>query len=236
MKKSEKGSLNRRLLLIYTGYFVVLALGFMHSIMPSLSSAMRIGIAQGESMAELNARGIEHDWYLVTVKPDISSCKWSELQSSQEGVLLSNSMYEGFVSITAMHDHSLPELRERLANLSNLSFMLELVTIFAWVAILVLVGLIINSLRKSIRDNQIIDSRNILKMRLIGIMIIIDQVAEAVIIVVGHRMLSIASGGELIMQGFPIEYGQIVLGLLIIFTAEVFALGARLSEEQKLTI
>ena len=35
---------------------------------------------------------------------------------------------------------------------------------------------------------------------------------------------------------FTVSYSTIIMGILIIFTAEVFAVGQNLSEEQKLTI
>ncbi len=236
MEKIEKHSLNRRLLFIYIGYFVVLALGFMHSIMPSISNAFNVGYSQSAASAQLMAQGVDHDWYLVTVKPQLFLEDWSHLSSNNRGVELGGSMYEGFVSITAQHSQTPVELREVLATLSDWSFVFEMVSIVAWVVILVLVGLIINSLRKSVRDQQPIDSRNILKMRLIGAMIIVDQIAAAVVLIVCHRMVNLASGGAINIQGLPIEYGQLVLGLLIIFAAEIIAIGARLGEEQKLTI
>ena len=40
----------------------------------------------------------------------------------------------------------------------------------------------------------------------------------------------------IIDTSFPISYWNILIGVLVLFTAEVFAIGYRLSEEQKLTI
>ena len=36
--------------------------------------------------------------------------------------------------------------------------------------------------------------------------------------------------------GFHVSYAMIIMGILILFAAEVFAIGQNLSEEQKLTI
>ena len=46
----------------------------------------------------------------------------------------------------------------------------------------------------------------------------------------------LAGSGYTVDTAFHVSYSTIVMGLLIVFAAEVFAIGQNLSEEQKLTI
>jgi len=46
----------------------------------------------------------------------------------------------------------------------------------------------------------------------------------------------LAGSGYTVDAGFHVSYAMIIMGILILFAAEVFAIGQNLSEEQKLTI
>ena len=46
----------------------------------------------------------------------------------------------------------------------------------------------------------------------------------------------LAGTGLEVDTGFAVSYGTIIMGILVLFAAEVFAIGQQLSEEQKLTI
>ncbi len=46
----------------------------------------------------------------------------------------------------------------------------------------------------------------------------------------------LAPHGEAIDTAFHVSYANIILGILVLFTAEVCAIGQNLSEEQKFTI
>ncbi|MEG2612622.1 MAG: DUF2975 domain-containing protein, partial [Alistipes sp.] len=51
------------------------------------------------------------------------------------------------------------------------------------------------------------------------------------------RAAELLAGSNLVVDTtFSISYYTIIMGILVIFTAEVFAIGQNLSEEQKLTI
>ena len=51
------------------------------------------------------------------------------------------------------------------------------------------------------------------------------------------KAAELLAGTDIIIDtSFPISYWNILIGVLVLFTAEVFAIGYRLSEEQKLTI
>ena len=46
----------------------------------------------------------------------------------------------------------------------------------------------------------------------------------------------LAGNGYAVDTGFHVSYSMVIMGILILFAAEVFAIGQNLSEEQKLTI
>lgn len=221
--------MNRRLHLIYIGYFVVLILAFMQSFMPMFSRAVQAGIDL--------ANEHNHPLYLVAVQPELFSLPWAEIPASCEGVRLNGTLYEGFVSLSVDAVQQ-PVLDAVLSFYDSVISLLDWTSILSWLTILVLTALIIRSLRKSVRNQVPLPARNITLMRVIGALIIFDQLCQASNYAIGHKMvkLVIANGAESFSGGFPIEYGQVILGLLILFAAEIFALGSRLSEDQKLTI
>lgn len=230
MKKMEKRAMNRRLLWICVGYFLVLGLAFMHSFMPMVGRAVRTGY----NLA------VEHNesWYLASVQPELFSSPWVEMPSASESVRLEGTLYEGFVNII-VDAEAQPELDAALALCDRAISTFDWLSMLSWIAILILTALIINSLRKSVRDQQPLPQGNITLMRIIGGLIIFDQLCVATSYALSHKMVRMAASPE--VAGYAstfstIEYGQVILGLLILFAAEIFALGSRLSEEQKLTI
>ena len=98
--------------------------------------------------------------------------------------------------------------------------------------------LIIHSLRRSIRDERPLDKRNVWYLRLIGLLTILSEVISSLI---GYAMnlqaeRLLAGSKWMVASSFELSYSTIIMGILILFSAEVFAIGQNLSEEQKLTI
>ena len=88
-----------------------------------------------------------------------------------------------------------------------------------YLAIIVLMFVIIHSLRRSIREERTLDKRNVWYLRAIGMLTIVTELIS-----------------DTVDAGFHVSYAMIIMGILILFAAEVFAIGQNLSEEQKLTI
>ncbi len=108
----------------------------------------------------------------------------------------------------------------------------------AKLAIFILMGIIFVSLRKSLREDLPLNRRNILYMRLIGFIILASELLEDLI---GWSMRNeaarlLADSTLIVDTSFPVSYWNLLMGVLMIFMAEVFAIGTRLGEEQKLTI
>lgn len=222
--------MNRRLLWIYIGYFLVLGLAFMHSFLPMLGHSVRGGV-QYATMAHP-----DHSQYLVYVQPELFATPWSEMAQPAEGVALHSSLCEGFIAIV-VDGVAHPHLNAMLESYNGAIEWLDWLSILAWVVILVLTGMIINSLRKSVRDQKPLPSSNIGRMRVIGALIILTQLLAGANYLLSHKMVRLAAP-ELAgyCGGFNLEYGEVIMGLILLFAAEIFALGSRLSEEQHYTI
>uniref|UniRef100_UPI00405609B0 DUF2975 domain-containing protein n=1 Tax=Alistipes sp. TaxID=1872444 RepID=UPI00405609B0 len=231
MERADKRALNRRLRFIYIGYFVILALGFMHSVVPLFARSLREGIQQVE-LREQTSEQEPSEWILVAVRPRLYQ------QTIQLGESLEMEPIDGLLSIEVDPTAISKERYEGVMARYEASFYLDFFVIGCWIAILVLIAMIIGSLRSSIRDEHPLPQINILYMRLIGGLIILAELCEGVIYTLGHRAVELLTAAPQGSYGefFPIEYGTLVLGLLIFFSAEIFAVGSRLSEEQRLTI
>ncbi len=218
-------------MVIYVGYFLLLAVSFISSTMPLMS----VGVKSGTALAHLEEQ--EQECYMFAVRPVPMS--WHDLSpmAELEHGYLSMNPYEGFVAL-ALDPKSAPtSLIEQLDRNSIAIFAINFVIILSWVVIYVLIAMIINSMRCSIRDQHPLPKKNILYMRLIGGFILLNVFCEWLTLHLGHKMIalvygSMPTGFERVIPSYLIA----ILALLVIFSAEIFSLGSKLSEEQKLTI
>lgn len=239
MDRKEKRSLNRRLLGIYICYFVILGVGFMHSFAPTFSIAFDEGWDRATRNIELERQGIENKTMMFSVKPSAFN-GWVGLESDSEHVGIRANVCEAMVEIE-IDDCSKVDsgIEAFLTRKYNTTLYIEFTRIFAWLAILILSACIINSLRKSIRDGRTLADSNITMTRMIGILIIAAELLSAWELHIGHVAVGEvmrANTALSVESTFPVDYSNFVFGLLVIFAAEVFAIGARLSEEQEYTI
>ena len=121
---------------------------------------------------------------------------------------------------------------------NSFCYLLMVITGLSYLTILVLIALIINSLRKSIRDEQPLRHSNILRTRAIGILILVGELSEAFMKYLNNNeAVRLLEGTSFeVVQTFPLSYWNVIVGILFLFMAEVLSLGTQLSEEQKLTI
>lgn len=219
-------------MLIYVGYFLLLAAAFLYSFLPLSQIGLRNGCKLGN--AEINSFDREQ-FYLVAVRPLPLNSLPDAMMHPVEDMAIH--LFEAFATIRINRSQISDSLVEQMDQYSLATFGLNLLSMLCWMAIIVLIALIINSMRCSIRDQRPLPSRNILYMRLIGGSVILNVLIEWVVLHLGHRMVALASNGmpEAFARVIP-DYTTAMLGLLIVFAAEIFAVGSRLSEEQKLTI
>ena len=108
----------------------------------------------------------------------------------------------------------------------------------SFIAIVVLMFLIIHSLRRSIREERTLEQRNVWLLRTIGALTILAELFQDIVNWrMAHRAAELlADSGYAVDTMFHVSYTNIIMGILILFAAEVFAIGRNLSEEQRLTI
>ncbi len=234
MENHEKRALNRRLTLIYIGYFLLLAMAFACSFLP----LWRIGLNNGYKLGSLEARSFDREqFYMVGVRPLPLNHLPDAIAQADEHISIQLTPFEAFATIRVNCEQAAEGLVEQLNHHSLTIFLLNFLSMTLWLAIIVLMALIINSMRCSIRDQRPLPAKNILYMRLIGGFILISVGIEWMVLHLGHKMVGLASGSmpEAFARVIP-DYTTAMLGLLIVFASEIFSVGSRLSEEQKLTI
>lgn len=126
----------------------------------------------------------------------------------------------------------------RTLNRINYILLLSIPALLAKLSILILVALIINILRKSVRDEQPLPGRIIIYTRAVGFLLILAEVCTGVgsYIYQSTTRTFLEDSPLQVAASFPLNYWNIVMAILVLFSAEVFSIGSRLSEEQKLTI
>lgn len=107
-----------------------------------------------------------------------------------------------------------------------------------YAAIFVILFVIIGSLRKSIRNDDVFRKSNIALTRAIGILLIAASLLFSLMSWLEARAAApyFAGSPYAINTAFPFNFGEIIMGVLIFIIAEIFSISSSLSEEQKLTI
>lgn len=235
----NKKSLLQRLLVIYITFFIVLVASIAHGILPNFSRGAAEGAELGNDIAEKWKSGVPRMIYMlgdirVTGQPEtaveIAAAPGVEIKANVRKLAL----------VVEQNAPGTSPLGLAFRSIGGSAWLYALVMLcpLLYLAIIVLMFVIIHSLRRSIRDELPLNSRNIGRTRLIGALIIFAEVCRAVSLwLMNGKAAELLAGTDIIIDtSFPISYWNILIGVLVLFTAEVFAIGYRLSEEQKLTI
>lgn len=121
---------------------------------------------------------------------------------------------------------------------SKLALTLLLVSEIAAISMFVLFALIINSMRKSIRDEKPIPHSNIVRTRWIGSLMILAVFCNSGIQYINsQKAVELLTGTDFhVLTSFSFDYWNTIIAILFIFMGELFSIGQQMSEEQKLTI
>ncbi|MEG2365237.1 MAG: DUF2975 domain-containing protein [Alistipes sp.] len=237
----NKKSLLQRMLVIYITFFVILAAGLAHSFLPNFSRGYNEGATMGGDIVRNWASGAPRQIFTLG---EVSV-------TSQDTFVIKglDSLSEVKITPTIQHINlTVDQPADSNVGAMSLAFsaiggsawiyLLTMLGSVAFLAIIVLMFIIIHSIRRSIKEERTLDSRNVWYIRTIGFLTIFTELSHALIAwCMATRAAELLAGSNLIVDTtFSISYYTIIMGILVIFTAEVFAIGQNLSEEQKLTI
>ncbi len=234
----NKKSLLQRLLVIYITFFIVLAVSIAHSIVPHFSQGFSEGAELGNNIVKSWASGTPRMIYTLG-NINIKENQEMILADSSQNLLVKARIQALNMQIEQdAPNSSVMGLAFSSIGGSPWFYVACLINPIAYLIIIILMAYIIYSIRRSIREESTLDKRNTWALRSIGFLTIGMELLQGFL---DWKMATkaanlIAASGYTVDTSFPISYTNIILGILIIFTAEVFAIGQNLSEEQKYTI
>lgn len=238
----QKKSLKLRLLVIYITFFVVLIASVVYNFLPDFSRGTDVGTNIGNEIAQSwNTQNPRATYLLMdvpTLQPEMDTPIEGVADSEEMTVKARITRMDILVEKKAPAETSVFSLAFGVLGGSPAVYLLTILGAFSYAAIIVLMFLIIHSLRRSIREERTLDKRNVWYLRAIGMLTIVTElISDTVDWVMNSRAAELLAGsGYTVDAGFHVSYAMIIMGILILFAAEVFAIGQNLSEEQKLTI
>lgn len=227
----NKRRLYKHLMIIYVFYFVALVIGFLSTIAPSFSSGWR------EAQQTMDTDFTQGDVRTYYVYAPLRA-SGSELPAVEGvGANTSVSVDNVRLRVTVPEKYTVSNSLKVMAN-NGFAYLLSMLTGVAYLAVFILIALIINSLRKSIRDEQPLRHGNIGRTRAIGILMLVAALSESFMKYINIREAATLLQGSALQVDttFPLNYWNFIVGILMLFMAEVLVVGTQLSEEQKLTI
>ena len=227
----NKRRLYKHLMIIYVFYFVALVIGFLSTIAPSFSSGWR------EAQQTMDTDFTQGDVRTYYVYAPLRA-SGSELPAVEGvGANTSVSVDNVRLRVTVPEKYTVSNSLKVMAN-NGFAYLLSMLTGVAYLAVFILIALIINSLRKSIRDEQPLRHGNIGRTRAIGILMLVAALSESFMKYINIREAATLLQGSALQVDttFPLNYWNIIVGILLLFMAEVLVVGTQLRAEQKLPI
>ena len=234
----NKSTYLRRLLAIYVAFFVVLLAGLTLELAPDFSRGMQAGTALGKVMNKQINQAVPQTSYLLWNLPvKEPSFVATEAADSLQRVAVSPSNITIHVT-EPMGNHSLWWYAFAAVGGTPWCYLLLALGSLAYLAIIVLMWLIIRSVRRSIREEQPLATCNVWRLRTIALLAIGSELCNSLYnYLMAHRGAAVlAESAYRVCTSFQFDYSILILGLLILFAAELTAIGRDLGEEQKLTI
>ncbi len=238
----NKRSLKIRIMLLYVIYFAALVAGLVFNVMPNFRRGADLGFDVSQNMMQswsddrimrqsrvyIDIPANRNDEYLTFDLDDDKATSISILASR----------FNVLVTQNADKDQSMSELVMSSVGGSTYVYLLSLLILILYIAIFVFIFLIIHSLRKSLNNDTPLDNICTWYTRIIGILIIVASLCSAASQwYMNNEAAKLLADSEFTVNtSFPLNYWNILIAILVIFTAEVFSIGSRLGEEQKLTI
>lgn len=227
----------KRMLAIYIAFFVVLLAGLMCNVIPGTQQGLQEGVRLGQELEELNQTGpqaLYQFWGIPVAGGEVTTLTTTDTlrRVVAHPVALNLEVRE------PAGDHSAWWVAFAAICGSPWVYVLILAGTLSFLAIIVLMGLIIRSVRRSIQKELPLAKSNVWMLRTIALLTILtdlmSRMANWIAFSNAARMLE--GSGYTVKSGFTMGYETLIMALLILFAAELTAIGRDLGEEQKLTI
>ncbi len=232
----------KRLMALFILFLALLAVGFIHSMAGDFGRGFEAGMEASESIGE-GWTALNRDYtYLI---PDVRIDEEFR-PAAQDSAAAGRSGREVMIqrnAVTLKVRHSAGDLSPMAASMrivgdNPMVFYSALIILLSRAAIIILMIVIILSLKRSIREERPMERANILYMRLIGGLLILSELMDAAgtRLIRSHAAEVLADYGLRVNDSFSISYWNLMMAVMVLFAAEVFAIGQRLSEDQQLPI
>lgn len=229
----NKKPLLQRLLVIYITFFVVLIAELALEVLPGFSRGYDEGGEIGTDIAASWLSGTPRMIYMLENIPiDDGPDNAVTVKTPHEDIQIDTRIRR--IGMTVAQDApgaSMLTLAFRSLGGSGWIYASVALCTLAYLTIIVLMVLIIHSVRRSIREERTLDKRNVWYLRAIGgLAIATELVNDLVSRAMNLRAAELLAGSEYTVDtAFHVSYSTIIMGILVIFAAEVFAIGQNLS-------
>ena len=221
----HKKRIYKRLMVIYIIYFLALSFGLMSDFMSNFYP----------NHERRDATAWDKFEYLVTAPLNTSADARIRIEGLAPNITASIDQ----IHLRVRTEEELTFLKslEMLGN-SKLAFILLILTEVGAISMFVLFAVIINSMRKAIRDEKPIGHANIVRTRWIGSLMILCVLCNSGIQYINSQQAVELLGDTQfeVLTNFQFDYWNTIIAILFIFMGELFSIGQQLTEEQKLTI
>ncbi|MCH5330044.1 MAG: DUF2975 domain-containing protein [Alistipes sp.] len=241
MANTNKQNLKTRIIILYIVYFAALLGGVIYNTAP----AMKRGAKLGSEVNQILFESLGDDRLRVsqvfinvplTVNRQIDLLQADDTRNTS--ISLAASRFDMLVSQDAENDTSFIDIIFRSVGGSAAVYISSIMLMLLNIAVFVLIFLIINSLRRSAGNDTPLSPKCVWYTRTIGLILIVIDFLNA------WSEWTMAKGAAKFLEGseytvntdFNLNYYTLLLAALVIFTAEIFSIGSKLGEEQKLTI
>ena len=235
----NKKTLLQRLLVIYITFFIVLVASIAHNVVTDFSRGVTDGTELGEDIAQKWSAGNPRMIYMLDTRIVKTPETYIEIPSETPGreIRAQIRRLQLLVEQDAPGASPLSLAFHSIGGSGWLYFMVLLCPLF-YLVIVIFMFMIIHSLRRSIREERTLDKKNVWYLRIIGLLTIASELISDLVDWIMSRKAAeiLIPQGYTVDTNFHVSYSIIIMGILILFAAEVFAIGQNLSEEQKLTI
>lgn len=228
----------KRLLAIYIAFFVVLIAGLAFDVAPGFRQGLEAGTTMGQDLnAQLNQTTPQSSYLLFNCPLRQPDAVILETADSIRRVTAFPSTMTFRITEPA-GNHSMWWHAFATVGGSPWVYWMMVAASLAFLVIIVLMWLIIRSVRRSIRQEMPLAKSNVWRLRVIALLTIFSEICNSLSNwMMNHRAAElVADAAYTVNTAFQFNYPTLIMGLLILFAAELTAIGRDLGEEQKLTI